>query len=84
MENHNQEESGSIHALIHSSTNIEQLVKPDCYSHGIHRGVYLFFTHGNTRASVRTIKAAWNMIIAILPSNTPWGPHNALGHEQAS
>ena len=81
MGNHDQEESGSIHALIHSSANIEQLVKPDYYSHGIHRGVYLFFTYRNMSASVRTIKAARNMVIARMPPNTLWGPHNALGQE---
>ena len=40
MGNHDQEESGAVHALIHSSANIEQQLKPDCYSHGSHQVMY--------------------------------------------
>ena len=92
MGNHDREESWSIHALIHSSANIEQQLKPDCHSHGSHRAVYhqaaatgnqadvLFFAYRNTGASAGTGKAAWNMVIAAVAIILEKGGGSYGGH----
>ena len=89
MGNHDQEESGSIHALIHSSANnINQIVIAmeaieACIIQAAAMGNQadiLFFTHRNTGASACTGKATWNMIIAAVAIILEKGDGSYGGH----
>ena len=91
MGNHDQEESGSIHVHLPTSSNTRNqiviamesieacIIKATAMGN---QADILFFTHRNTGPSARTIKAAWDMIIAAAAIILEKGGGSYGGHWQ--